>query len=164
MSLYDKHATTLVKDVSPRDDMKTLVNIFMKDAGINMGNDFSDDTLERAIEIIHTNFRMFPVCYVASAFKKGSLGSYGAGRLVPRTIYNWMNEITTEYQRDQDHKKILGVDVGIHYKDFEKYPMGKAMCWKIDHVEECDWDNVPLKELAEMIGKGQTPTLEYFKL
>jgi hypothetical protein len=38
------------------------------------------------------------------------------------------------------------------------------MCWKIDHVEECDWDNVPLKEVAEMIGKGQTPTLEYFKL
>jgi hypothetical protein len=161
MSLYDSCATSFVKDV-PRESLKTLVNIFMIDASVNMGNDFSDETLERAIYIIETNFRFLHVCYIASAFKKGSLGSYGAGRLVPRTIYGWLNEITMEYNRDSEHKRLTEPDNTIHFKDLERYPLGKAICWKIDHCNEYDWDSVPLKEVAEIIGRHGIPTLELF--
>ena len=172
MSLYDSCATSFVKDV-PKESLKTLVNIFMVDASVNMGNDFSDETLERAIFIIETNFRFLHVCYIASAFKNGSLGKYGAGRLVPRTIYGWLNEITMEYNRDTDHKKLNEIDNSIHFKDLEKYPLREALCKKIDwlkpyafDVDEWDspgiiteeeYDRIDLKKLAEMIGRGQHP-------
>jgi hypothetical protein len=161
MALYDDYATCVVKDI-PKENLKTLVNIFMVDASVNMGNDFSDETLERAIFIIETNFRFLHLCYVASAFKKGSLGQYGAGRLVPRTIYGWLNEITAEYNRDTEHKRLNADDATVHFKDLERYPLGRAICWKIDHVSESEWDKIPLKEVAELLGKGIEPTLLYF--
>ena len=161
MALYDDYATSFVKDV-PRENIKTLVNIFMVDASVNMGNDFSDETLERAIYIIETNFRFLNVCYIASAFKKGSLGQYGAGRLVPRTIYGWLNEITMECNRDTDHKRLAEVDNTVHFKDLERYPLGKAINWKIDYVREEDWEKVTLKRLAEIIGSGSIPHLVEF--
>lgn len=166
MSEYEDNATKLVKNVIPS-TLKSIVNIFMIDAGINMGNDFTDSALERSIEIVQNNFRFLPVYYVASAFKKGSLGNYGPGRLVPRVIYHWLNEITMEYNQDQDHKKLTEVDNNNNFKDLEKYPFGKAICLKIDWyrvgiINSDDWDKIPLKELAEMIGRGQHPTIEDF--
>jgi hypothetical protein len=166
MALYDDYATSFVKDV-PSVNLKTLVNIFMVDASVNMGNDFSDETLERAIYIIETNFRFLHVCYIASAFKKGSLGQYGAGRLVPRTIYGWLNEITMEYNRDTEHKKLSEIDTTVHFKDLGRYPLGKAICQKIDwyksgSINSDEWDKIPLKQLAEIIGMGETPHLNDF--
>jgi len=159
MSKYDLHATELVKDVLPENDLKELVNEFMIDAGINMGSDFTDATLERAIHIIENNFRFLPVCYVASAFKKGSLGNYGTGRLVPRTIYYWLNEMTLEYNRDQAKEKLRANenDTAIAY-DLVNYPIGSAIAKKIDWYNKGllkteDWDKIPLKELAEREAK-----------
>jgi len=163
MSEYENNATKLVKDVIPS-NLKTIVNIFMIDASINMGNDFTDSTLERTIEIVQNNFRFLLICYVASAFKKGSLGHYGAGRLVPRVIYGWLNEICLEYNRDLAHKKHEVPADANYFKELEKCPMGKAICWKIDHVKEKDWDQIPLKSVAEMIGRGQMPTLKEFRI
>jgi len=164
MGLYDDHATKLVKDVIPKEDLKILINVFMKDASINMGNDFSDETLERTIEIVESSFKFLPVCYVAAAFKKGSLGKYGAGRLVPRIINGWLNEITMEYNTDQDRKKFEEINNTIYFKNLERYPLGKAICWKIDHVSEEYWDRVSLKEVAEIIGRGGIPSLETFEI
>jgi hypothetical protein len=164
--IYDDYATALVKDV-PQEYIKALVNTFMTDAGINMGADFTDTSLERVIEIVRFNFKFLPVCYIASAFKKGSLGNYGTGRLVPRTINNWLNEITLEHNRDESHKKLTRIDEVIHFKDLRKYPLGKAICKKIDWLESGaitidEWDKIPLKVLAEIIGAGHIPDLEYF--
>ena len=164
---YDRYVTTLVKDVIPRDDLKEMVNIFLEDASINMGNDFNDNTLERVIEIIENQFKFLPVCYIASAFKKGSLGHYGTGRLVPRVIYSWLNEISLEYNRDQDHKKHETEDTVVHFSDLDRYPLGKAINKKIDWLKseaitEDEWDTISLKELAELISKGSYPTPENF--
>lgn len=164
---YQNHKVTLVKDVIPKDDLKKLINIFMTDAGINMGNDFTDNTLERVIEIVDNNFRFLPICYVAGAFRKGSLGNYGAGRLVPRTINAWLNEITLDYNRDQEHERLTTDDNTDHFSDLVKYPLGQAICKKIDWyksgaMNSDDWDKIPLKELAEMIGQGQMIQLETF--
>ena len=163
MSLYDNYSTSLVKDV-PRDNIKTLINIFMIDAGVNMGNDFTETSLERTIEIVENSFRFLPVCYIASAFKKGSLGNYGPGRLVPRTINGWLNEITMEYNRDQDHKRLKEIDNSIYFKHLDKYPLGKAIIWKIDYVTEDEWDNIPLKEVAEIIGRGGIPSFKQVRI
>ena len=159
MEKYELHATELVKDVVPRDDLREMINIFMYDAGINMGSDFSDKTLDRVVQIVEDNFRFLPVCYVASAFKKGSLGQYGTGRLVPRTIYIWLNEITLEYNRDEDHKKLTTNTEYAHFNDLERYPLGRAIIkkidwWKSGTITMDDWDRIPSKELAGRIGQG----------
>jgi hypothetical protein len=157
--LYQKNSTTLVKDVFPVSDLKEMINIFMTDASINMGSDFSENTLERIIEIIQFSFKFLPIYYIAGAFKKGSLGDYGSGRLVPRTVYGWLNSITAEYNRDEDHKRNIS-DINIpHFSDLEKYPLGKAINKKSDWLKngvitEEEWDRIPLKEVAEKIGQG----------
>jgi hypothetical protein len=107
------------------------------------------------------------LCYISSAFKKGSLGKYGAGRLVPRTINGWLNEITMEFNRDAEHKKLNEVDGTVHFKNLEKYPLGKAICKKIDWymsdvIDDNDWDKIPLKQLAEIIGRHEIPDLKMF--
>lgn len=165
--LYNRHAIELVKDVIPKDDLKEMINIFMIDAGINMGSDFTDSTLERAMQIIENNFRFLPVCYVASAFKKGSLGNFGTGRLVPRTIFYWLNEITLEYNRDQDHKKLQSDPDAIHYNELERHPLGQAICKKIDWlkngtINSDDWDKIPLKDLSERIANHMDSVPELF--
>jgi hypothetical protein len=45
--------------------------------------------------------------------------------------------------------------------------MGRALCKKIDWltisaITSDEWDRIPLKEVAEIIGKGLEPSLEYF--
>lgn len=167
--VYNRHAMELVKDVIPKDDLKEMINLFMVDAGINMGSDFTDSTLERAMQIVEDKFRFLPVCYVASAFKKGSLGSFGTGRLVPRTIYYWLNEITLEYNRDQDHKKLQTDPNYLHFKELGKFPLGQAINKKIDWlkigiINIDDWDKIPLKELSERIAIRLESVPELFGL
>lgn len=166
MSYYEDYATTLVKEV-PIENLKSIINTFMIDAGINMGADFTDASLERVIEIVQYTFKFLPVCYIGSAFKKGSLGNYGTGRLVPRTINGWLSEITSEYNRDEVHKKFESPNDTLHFKDLGKFPLGKALCKKVDWlrsgaISSGDWDNIPLKQLAEIIGAGHEPDLNYF--
>ena len=165
--IYNRNATKLVEDVLPVKELNEMVNIFMIDAGINMGSDFTDNTLERAVQIVSENFRFLPVCYIASAFKKGSLGSYGPGRLVPRTIFTWLNEITLEWNRDQAHERLTATPEYVHFKDLEKFPLGKAINRKIEWYKKGlldmrDWDKIPLKELAEREGKGLHSAPELF--
>ena len=165
MSYYNDYATSLVLDV-PQEYLKSMVNEFMIDAGINMGADFTDASLERVIEIVQFRYKFLPVCYIGSAFKKGSLGN-GPGRLVPRTINGWLADITLEYNRDESHKKLIQLGEGIHFSDLRKYPLGKAICKKMDWltsgaITEKEWDRIPLKELAEIMGKGLIPDHNYF--
>lgn len=157
--LYQKHSMTIVKDIFPISDLKEMINIFMADAGINMGSDFNDATLERVIEIIEHSYKFLPIYSIAGAFKKGSLGDYGPGRLVPRTVNAWLNAITIEYNRDQDHKRNISDINTVHFSDLDRYPLGKAINKKSDWLKngiitEDEWDKIPLKELAERIGKG----------
>jgi hypothetical protein len=157
MSDYDLYATTLVKEI-PGEILKEMVNVFIIDAGINMGSEFTDKALDRVIETVQGNFRYLPLCYIASAFKKGSLGSFGAGRLVPRTIYGWMIEISLEYSRDQVSKKRGEIDYVMTF-DLKRYPVGSAICRKIDWfrsglITPDEWDMIPLKEMSELIREG----------
>jgi len=48
-----------------------------------------------------------------------------------------------------------------------KFPIGSAINKKIDWYRKGilninDWNKVPLKEVAEMIGAGNMPTVEHF--
>jgi hypothetical protein len=164
---YRDYATTKAKNVPP-DDIKHLVNMFLVEAARDMGTDLKDETIERVISLVRNEYGYLPVCYIASAFRKGALGDYGAGRLVPRTVYQWLSETSVEYNREARHQeteerfKVIGTPV-----DLKIYPMGSAINQKIDWltsdaITSEQWDEIDLKKLAFVIGKKQTPILEDF--
>jgi hypothetical protein len=155
-SNYQIYATDIVRNV-PSENLKYLIKLFMDKASINMGSDYNEKSLSGSIEIITQYFSYIPICYVASGFIRGSLGDYGPGRLVPRTIKGWMVETSTEYNRDQAKKlqqdKLNDVSIAM---DLHNWPVGSAIQKKIDWYRKGllkieDWDKVPLKELAERI-------------
>ena len=159
-SLFQKHCNTPLGQIGI-DDLKLLLDLFFKKAGINMGKetyDVSSDAIDAIIEFMLKDFSSIPILYVASAFMRGSLGQFGPGRLVPTTVYKWMHEITLEYDKKQRHDKLTQSDYS-QSEDLHKYPCGKAINMKIDwflsgKITLHDWDMLPLKEIAERIGQG----------
>ena len=135
-----------------------------------MGTHYTDEILDRTIEIIKENFSYMTVNLVVSALYRGSMGNFGAGRLIPKTISQWLREVSQEYMKERDHKEIeerlknTGNPI-----DLRKYPMGTALNLKIEWllsgcINSDDWDTISLKELAEMIGNKQSPQLHHFLL
>jgi hypothetical protein len=163
---YEQYANYLIRDIGNDADLNYLINDFMKEASIDMGSDFSDETLDRVIYIIKHEFSFLAISLVASAFSRGAMGKFGAGRLVPRTICGWLNEITAEYHRKETHDSIP-VDEITDTKFLHKSPLGSAICKKIDwfksgNYDMDDWDKVPLKELSERIKGGLETVPEVF--
>jgi len=165
-SLYDTYANSLCLDI-PIDYLKRFILEFIYDASKDMGCLFDKiDMPERVYYIISTHYNHLPLMIIASGFKRGALGQFGAGRLVPRTIFGWMEEINQYYltkRNTRDNSK----DNYTKYKDLQRYPLGKAINKKIDWYKNGilnikDWDNVPLKKVAEMIGEGHQPTPGHF--
>jgi hypothetical protein len=164
--LYSTYSNTICRDV-PIDYLKQFILTFIYEASQDMGCDFDRDVMpERVHYIISTQYNHLPLMLVASAFKKGALGQYGPGRLVPRTVYGWLGEMSQYYLTVQNHKEIKD-DRRYKFDGLEKYPLGKAICKKIDWLKSGaitsdEWDKISLKELAEIIGAGHDPSLEYF--
>jgi hypothetical protein len=164
---YNNNATKLIKDVF-LEDLNILINIFMQDAGISMGNDFNDETLDMIIKIIRSEYSFLPVYYVASAFKKGSMGKYGPGRLVPRTICLWLESEALEYNKYLAHKTQKEKEFRTYDSmDLVKFPAGQAIIKKIEWyrkgiIDGDGWDKIPLKEMAEKIGQGLECVPEIF--
>lgn len=160
------YANELVRNV-PGEYLQHLITLFMKEASVNMGCDVNELTLERVIFYVKKDFGYIPINFIASAFIKGSLGRLGdgKGRLIPKTIHSWIGEISLEYNRMVANKlqqeKLNDVSIAM---DLHKYPTGKAINKKIDWYNKrmlkiSDWDKVPLKDLAELIGKGYEPKI-----
>jgi hypothetical protein len=69
--------------------------------------------------------------------------------------------MTCHEKRDQSQ------DNQYKFDGLEKYPLGKAICKKIDWLKSgaittVEWDRISLKQVAEIIGAGNEPTLEHF--
>lgn len=166
-STYQTYAMYFIKDV-PSDNLKYLIKLFANKAAMNMGNELPPRTLEGMIDIIKENFTYLPISYIASGFIKGSLGHFGAGRLVPRTVYGWLNEIALEYHRNTAKERLKAIeDEILTVADLHTYPFGKAILQKVKWYEagKLDgdlWDRVDLKELATAIGKGEVIEFENF--
>jgi hypothetical protein len=159
-TLYETYAGYPCSEV-PREYLENFITGFLYDASKDMGVTFEKSIVERVVEIISQHYAHLPLALVSSACKKGALGQYGAGRLVPRTVYGWMAEMSQYYLTIMD-KKDRDFKNEERFKGLDRYPLGKAICWKIDHVKEEDWERVPVKTVAEIIGRGSIPTLENF--
>jgi hypothetical protein len=170
---YHIFSNYFVKDV-PSVNMEFLIILFLKKASLNMGAGFEEknqkgkDLIQGVVEIIKYNYSYIPVFYIASGFVKGSLGHYGPGRLVPATIYKWMEQISLEYNRDQAKKiqeeKMNDVSIAM---DLHKYPIGQAIIKKLDWFKEGKlngdrWDRINLRELTEAIARKEFIEFENF--
>jgi hypothetical protein len=165
---YQRNSTTLVRDIFPASDIKDLIEIFMDSAAVDMGNEYDKSILERLVYIIKSEFGYLPVCYIASGFAQGAMGKYGAGRLVPRTIHGWLNEVSQEYNRktEKDRQTELASEIITTY-DLRRYPIGKAIIQKIKWYEAGklygdEWDRIDLKQLATAIGEGKEIEFDNF--
>ena len=167
-SLYETYSTTECSQI-PIENLKTIILQFLYDASKDMGSEFDKvQTPDRVYYIIDKHYNHLPLYMVASAFTRGALGQYGSGRLVPRTIFGWLGEINQVYLTKHNVRDNTG-DNYTKFDGLHKYPLGKAINKKIDWyrkglITADDWETIPLKELAEMIGAGQHPMPEYFKL
>lgn len=168
---FQAYATTIVREVS-QDDLSYLIALFMKEASVNMGVEVDNQTLESVIYYVKKDYSYIPVNYIASGFVRGSLGKIGdgKGRLVPKTILAWLGDSSMEYNRMvasvREKEKLNDVSIAMN---LHRYPMGKAIAKKIEWynkgaLQGDDWDKVPLKEVAEMIGKGREPKLADFNI
>ena len=169
MSKYETYATEVVRNV-PYDNLKEVIELTMKKCSLNMGSSYTDEILQRVVELIREDFSYLTINLVVSALFRGSMGQFGAGRLIPKTISQWLRDVSQEYKKEKDHQEIeerlkdTGTPIDLH-----KYPMGSALIQKIDwltsgSINGDDWDTIGLKELAEMIGKKQHPQLHHFLL
>ena len=163
---YDIYASSLCSEI-PMEYLKGFITGFLYEASIDMGQAYEKDVMVDRVEyMISKHYHHLPLSLIASAFKRGSLGQYGTGRLVPRTIFGWLGEMNQYFMTIHEKKD---EDWARHHKfdGLEKYPLGKAMMKKIDWLEsgvitEEQWDKIPLKELSEMIGSGKMPTTRVF--
>ena len=168
-SKFQLYANDLVINV-PFEYLQYLIALFMQEAAINMGSEVNEVTLERTIYHIKKDYGYIPINYIASAFVRGSLGKIGdgKGRLIPKTIMGWIADMSMEYNRmlanQREREKLNDVTIAMN---LHKYPVSKAIIKKIDWITKgkitsSEWDNIPLKELSEVIAAGHTPDLEYF--
>lgn len=157
---YQLYSNSIVEKV-PYDDMSILLKIFFDKAAVNMGKesyDAPDAAREAILEFIFREFGTMPVFYIGSAIISGSLGKYGPGRLVPQTVYKWLNLVSQDFSRKEAHDKLKDYDYS-DAMDLHSFPVGKAICKKIDLYEDgiidiADWDRMPLKEIAERINSN----------
>ena len=163
---YEVYANQPCSEI-PIDHLKGFILTFLTEASKDMGQEFDrDNTPDRVYYIIDKHYNHLPLMLVASAFKRGSLGQYGPGRLVPRTIYGWMAEMN-QYLMTKHEVRDSSQDRKHKYDGLEKYPLGSAIIKKIDWLTSGaitmdQWDEIPLRAVAEMIGQGHTPTLAKF--
>ena len=54
-----------------------------------------------------------------------------------------------------DKRRIFDEKEEIHKFDVEKYPVGKAIIWKMNRVKLEDWETIPLKKIAEAIRREE---------
>ena len=166
MAKLETYFGTICSEI-PIEYLKEFILDFLIGASADMGQEFDRNTTPgRVFDILTTHYSHLPLSLVMSAFKHGALGQYGAGRLVPRTIFGWLGEIDQYYITIRD-KKNIDYAMQEKFNGLEKYPMGKAICCKIDWLKsgaitEDEWDRIPLKQVAEIIGRGGIPLLQNF--
>lgn len=160
--------------VVPTEILKGLVSLFIETAALNLGAKATKADVDQIIYFIQSpRFNFLPINVILSAFTRGSLGKLKNDKttLTPRNIHDWLDEVSLEHRNYQEHlqRDYTLSNPEVHFKDLTRYPLGKAICKKIDWyksgaINSNDWDAISLRELAEMIGKDVMPTLEKFNL
>jgi len=153
---YQDYSSKIINEV-PEDNLKSILTTVLKRAGQNMGSEISDSAILLIYDFLKTKFRFLPVQMMCSYILRGSLGEFGPGRLVPRTVYNWLLEANNDWQKIESKPR---QETYANCANLNNYPLGRAIIKKIEWYQKGllpinDWDKIPLKELAERIARGE---------
>lgn len=164
---YQMYAMDVARNI-PDEILKHLIGLCMEEASLNMGNEYNQKVIDRVIYFIKDEYHFLPMNYIASAFIRGSLGQFGAGRLIPRVIYGWLHEVVEEYNRFAQKEKLEGIYKNVSLRaNLLTYPLGQAINQKLKWYEAGlldgdKWDHVNLMKLAAAIGEGHMPIFRDF--
>ena len=165
-SNYEIYVNTECSEIPP-EYLREFILQFLYGAAKDMGCDFDKkETPDRVYYIISTHYNHLPLMMIASAFKRGALGQYGAGRLVPRTIYGWLGEIN-QYYLTKHNVRDNSQDNYTKFDDLHKFPLGKSIIQKIKWYEmgllnNENWERIDLKKLASKIAEGKQIIFEEY--
>ncbi len=153
---YQTHANKSIREI-PADDLRLLVQSFFRKAAVQMGKDSYDvesDAVDCTLEFIQKEFNYLPLSYVYTAFLNGSLGKYNTGRLVPKTIYGWMQAVAQDYSNNYRRNKYNFEE--LKSAQSNGLPIGEAIVRKIDLytsgiIDDNAWDKIDIIEFARAI-------------
>lgn len=155
---YQTYSNDLVRN-TPETYVRELISLFLEEAAVTMGARMKDDTIERVVYYVLTDFTHMPISLIGSAFARGSLGYLADGRLIPRTIHEWLSQTSTDYMKASAKAKLAEEPESVKM-DLKTFPVGKAIIQKADWlssgaITEEEYDRIPLKELARRIAAGE---------
>jgi len=159
--IYQDNANKIVKDLN-KDILELLIQAFFRKAAAEMGKEQYDKEYETVLcilEFVQKEFNYLPISYVYSAFLNGSLGKYEQGRLVPRTVYCWMQSVAQDYLNNCKSEKFNPMAIGFNDLKNSKssdLPVGEALIRKIDLytsgiIDDNAWDKIDIIEFARAI-------------
>lgn len=99
---YTHHLTDKCKDV-PDHILKNIVRELSTLAEFNMGNETEDEVISKLndgiVNLLKSRFSYLPLHLIGEAYIRGSLGELGGTtRLIPRTVFCWLNAISEKAQ------------------------------------------------------------------
>ena len=124
----------------------------------NTGADEIKELAEQFVVALKSKFHQMEIEDVKRAILNGTYGDYGT--------YKWVNaKVLIEWTRLKwasvlEKRLLVGDEDIVDKVDLNKYPLGQAIIWKMDHVKTKDWEKIPMKKVAEIIKeKGNLRTL-----
>ena len=115
----------------------------------DIGTDKISEIMGLFIDALKTRYKEVDINDVKKAILNGTYGDYGK--------YNWINtKVLIDWVRQKwmsilDKSRRVDEIEEIHKFDVEKYPVGKAIIWKMNHISLDDWEMIPIKKIAEAI-------------
>lgn len=167
---YIHHLKDRCSDV-PEHILKEIIKEFSALAKFYMDSDVDSETLiktnESVIDWLNTKFNWLPLHLLGEAYIRGSLGELGGTtRLIPRTVYTWLNAVSEKAQNlyAQDKSRIDAERREAEEKAFklnQKYygEFGTAAHTKLvwycaGKINPKDWDRYTLDKIVEQFRQG----------
>lgn len=136
-----------------KEELKYQLTDNVRDALKYNSQDISSEKISEIMELftdaLKSRYKEVDINDVKKAILNGTYGDYGK--------YNWINaKVLTDWVRQKwmsvlEKGGIVDEREEIHKFDVEKYPVGKAIIWKMNNVKLEDWETIPLKKIAEAI-------------
>ena len=132
-----------------------------------MGLDFkffeNDVILNRTIGAIKNKFNYLTDQELMVIINWGCQGEFKRTSQIIKGyhLFSWINEYLEIRQKAlADHRNTFDDDEKVDKVDLNKYPLGKAIHWKMDYGKKDDWEKIPMKKVAEIIkNKGNLRNL-----
>ena len=113
----------------------------------NTGTDEIKKLAEQFVLALKSKFHQMEIEDVKRAILNGTYGDY--------STYKWVNaKVLIEWTRLKwtsvlEKRLLVGDEDIVDKVDLNKYPLGKAIHWKMDYVKKDDWEKIQMKKASK---------------